>query len=63
MECLRDCDCGSVEDLVSLEIGVSSIDGEGLRAAESTSILVGTSLDVPGEISSSGFAILKPPND
>jgi hypothetical protein len=63
MECLLDCDCGSVDVRASLEIG----GGEGVdksfarEEGDSSLEFVGTDLGLPGEGVSSGFAILRPP--
>jgi hypothetical protein len=67
IECLRDCDWGSVEARASLDIGggggsVTSAVREGARADESILGFVGTSCEVLGD-ASSGFAMRKPPKD
>lgn len=70
IECLRDCDWGSVEARASLDIGggggsVTAAVRQGASADETDeSILgfVGTSCEVPGD-ASSGFAMRKPPKD
>ena len=69
MECLRDCDCGSVVDRDSLEI--VEIEGEGavksvVRDGVSGSASILMSVIASGEVSgdaSSGFAMRRPPKD